>query len=184
MDRTLIEAWASHKSFRRKNWSRDQDRPSGQNPDAGIRGERRRNDTHESTTDPQPRLVPKSKGVAAEPCFAGYSLMEDRFGLVVDAYVTTATGTALQEVALEMIAGVAGAKPITADADKGYGNASVVGAPRCLVRTSSLRTGASLKSRRNSRSGPGDTARSCGPTNCEESIDRLLAGVGTVLPTS
>ena len=80
---TLLEAWASVKSFR----PRDEDPPSGDggcNPEVDFRGERRRNETHASTTDPESRLAKKGKGKEARLCFGAHVLMDNREGLVLD----------------------------------------------------------------------------------------------------
>ena len=125
VDGTLIEAWASIKSFRPKN---DQDPPTsgGRNSEVDFKGEKRKNDTHQSTTDPEARLLKKGKGKEAKLCFMGHALMENRSGLVVDSRLTQATGTAERSAALEMIEDVPGTKQITLGADRGYDVASFV----------------------------------------------------------
>lgn len=121
VDGTMIEAWASMKSFRPKD-SDPQDPPSGsgRNPDVDFKGETRKNDTHQSTTDPDCRLLKKGKGKESKLCFMGHALMENRNGLVVDSRLTLATGTAEREAALEMVEGLPGAHRITVGGDKGY----------------------------------------------------------------
>ena len=101
VDGTLIEAWASMKSFRPKD-DEDQDPPSagGRNAEVDFKGQRRKNDTHQSTTDPDCRLLKKGKGKEAKLCFMGHALMENRNGLVVDSRLTQATGKAEREAAL------------------------------------------------------------------------------------
>jgi len=119
VDGTLLEAWASMKSFRPK----DGDKPpegGGRNPSVDFHGERRVNDTHASTTDPEARLAKKGKGKEARLCFAGHVLMENRTGLVVDVQVSKATGTAERDTALEMLDKIPGKHRITLGADKGY----------------------------------------------------------------
>ena len=120
VDGTLIEAWASHKSFRRKDGS-DDDNPDGMGRNAGrnFQGEQRTNDTHASTTDPEARMYRKSNAHPAKLCYAGHVLMENRNGLVVDAKVNQASGLAEREAALEMLARVA-AERVTLGADKAY----------------------------------------------------------------
>ena len=119
VDGTLLEAWASLKSFRDKGEGKGPG--SGEsNPSVDFRGERRTNDTHESTTDPEARLAKKAAGKEARLCFAGHVLMENRTGLVVNVTVTQATGTAERDTALEMLEEVAGSRRITVAADKGY----------------------------------------------------------------
>ncbi len=120
VDGTLIDAWASQKSFRRKDGS-DDDNPDGTGRNAGrnFQGEKRTNDTHASTTDPEARMYRKSNAHPAKLCYAGHVLMENRNGLVVDAMVTQATGFSEREAALEMIGRVPGGRA-TLGADKAY----------------------------------------------------------------
>jgi transposase len=102
VDGTLIEAWAGQKSFQRK----DRSGPPPRDPEGGgvdFHGERRSNETHESTTDPEARLYRKSYHGAAKLSYLGHLLMENRNGLVVDARLTQATGRAEREAALEMV---------------------------------------------------------------------------------
>lgn len=115
VDGTLVEAWASHKSFRPKN-------DPGDGDGSDFRGKPRKNDTHESTTDPDARLYRKSQGQEARLAYLGHALMENRHGLVVEASVTHATGTAEREAA-EALAHEQRArsgKRITLGADKNY----------------------------------------------------------------
>ncbi len=127
VDGTLIEAWASHKSFQPKD---DQDPPTGEdagsNPSVDFKGTKRSNDTHQSTTDPDARLYRKSKNTGAYLGYLGHALMENRNGLVVDGRLTSATGTAEREAALEMIDRLGGSGRITLGADKGYDTADFV----------------------------------------------------------
>jgi transposase len=122
VDGTLIEAWASMKSFRPKDGS---DEPpaagDGRNREADFRGEKRSNDTHASTTDPEARLYRKGPGKEAKLCFMGHALMENRNGLVVDACLTPADGYAERVAALHMIEPHADRpQAITLGADKAY----------------------------------------------------------------
>jgi hypothetical protein len=112
VDGTLIEAWASMKSFRPKGLSSGDDpgdgggdppSPGGRNAEVNFRGEKRSNETHASTTDPEARLYRKGDGQAAQLCYMGHALMENRHGLVVGALVTRATGTAEREAALALL---------------------------------------------------------------------------------
>jgi transposase len=112
VDGTLIEAWASHKSFRPK----DGDEGGGEN----FHGTRRKNETHESTTDPEARLFRKGRGKEAKLSYMGHVLMENRHGLVVDARLTLATGRAEREAAVEMLGELRGEHRVTLGADKGY----------------------------------------------------------------
>ena len=122
VDGTLLEAWASLKSVRPRD---DQEPPPGggfKNPDVDYRGERRTNETHASTTDPQALLARKGRGKETKLSYAGHVLMENRNGLVVDIDLTQATGWAEREAALQMLDRLP-RKPhhrITLGADKGY----------------------------------------------------------------
>jgi hypothetical protein len=119
VDGTLIAAWASQKSVRRTDGD-DDDNPDGVGRNAGrnFHGEKRSNKTHASRTDPEALLASKSNGIAARPSYAGHTLMENRNGLIVDAELTQAPGTAERETAAAMAGGLrAGA---TLGADKGY----------------------------------------------------------------
>jgi transposase len=131
VDGTLIQAWASHKSFRPKDGGDDQ-RPGGpgRNSQADWKGRPRSNDTHESSTDPDARLYRKSHNAAAVLCYQGHVLMENRCGLVVSAVVTHATGSGEREAALAMLDVMPGAHPKTLGADKGYDTNGFVAACR------------------------------------------------------
>jgi transposase len=119
VDGTLIEAWASQKSFVRKDGpDRDDDGDPG-NPTVSFRGEKRSNATHQSTTDPEARLT-RAKGQDAKLAYHGHVLMENRHGLVVDARLTQASGFAEREAALAMVESVPGRRRITLAADRGY----------------------------------------------------------------
>ncbi|MBI3647140.1 MAG: IS5 family transposase [Acidobacteriales bacterium] len=117
VDGTLIEAWASHKSFRRKD---EGPGPSDEDGPADFHGEKRSNDTHQSTTDPEARLYKKSAGSEAKLAYLGHALMENRHGLLVKMRVTQATGTAERDAALRMIQPRAGTQRITVGGDKNY----------------------------------------------------------------
>ena len=106
VDGTLIEAWASMKSFKPKAAEGDDDQPpasGGRNADVDFKGQKRSNETHQSTTDPEARLYRKGSGMEARLCFIGHTLMENRHGLVVDARLTAADGHAERNAALSMI---------------------------------------------------------------------------------
>ena len=109
VDGTLIQAWASHKSFRPKDGSDDQT-PSGPGRNAQVdwKGKKRSNDTHESSTDPDARMYRKSHNAASILCYQGHVLMENRSGLVVSAVVTHADGTGERAAALAMLDAVGG----------------------------------------------------------------------------
>src|SRR6516162_2401443 len=120
VDGTLLEAWASPKSFRPKDGSDEPPGP-GRNGERDFHGERRRNDTHASTTDPDARLFRKGPGKEARLCFIGHALMENRNGLIVGAVTTRASGHAERLAALALIEPHANRpQPITLGADKGY----------------------------------------------------------------
>jgi len=126
VDGTLIDAWASMKSFRAKDGSDEPPAP-GRNGVRNFRREKRSNDTHASTTDPDARLYRKGNGQGARLCFMGHVLMENRNGLAVDATLTPATGTAEREATLTMLDRQARRKRITLGADKAYDVTSFVG---------------------------------------------------------
>ena len=128
VDGTLVEAWASHKSFKPKG---DDEPPPSiggciKNLTVDFRGSKRTNDTHASTTDPDARLYKKSAASASKLGFLGHVLTENRNGLVVETALTLATGTAEREAALEMIANLPGTSRITLGADKGYDAADFI----------------------------------------------------------
>jgi transposase len=113
VDGTLIEAWASMKSFRPKD---EDDDDSDSNGWSDFKGQKRKNDTHESKTDPEARLMRKGKGKEAKLSFAAHSLTENRNGLLVDFEVTEANGTCEREAAVEMLdASVEGDATLGAD---------------------------------------------------------------------
>src|SRR5215468_84684 len=122
VDGTLIEAWAGHKSFKRKD-QRGAKPPADDdpgNPSIDFHGEQRRNDTHQSTTDPDALLARKGPGKEAKLSYAGHVLMENRNGLAVDGCVTQATGRAEVEAAIGLVESIEGWKRVTLGADKGY----------------------------------------------------------------
>jgi transposase len=135
VDGTLIEAWASMKSFKPKDGSGGP--PSGgRNPDADFRGEKRSNETHASTTDPDAKLYRKGTGKEAKPCFMGHALMENRSGLVVGACLTRADGHAERRAALALIEPYADRpRAITLGADKGFDAREFVHALRAVKIT-------------------------------------------------
>jgi len=120
VDGTLIEAWASLKSFRRKDGEDNDPDGPGRNAERGFKKEKRSNETHRSTTDPEARLYKKGDGQPAKLCYMGHALMENRHGLVVDGTVTLATGTAEREATLVMLDRRGSRRRITLGADKAY----------------------------------------------------------------
>jgi hypothetical protein len=109
VDGTLLEAWASHNSFKPKDGPPTE--PPGRNIEVQWHGEKRSNETHASTTDPQARLARKSNATAAKLCYSGHLLLEHRNALIVDAELTAATGYAERDTAIEMLGGSDGASP-------------------------------------------------------------------------
>ena len=136
VDGTLVEAWASLKSFRAKDGSDEPPAP-GRNGMRDFHGETRTNDTHESTTDPDAKLYRKGNGQPAKLCFMGHALMENRSGLVVQAHLGEASGTAEREAAVCMIDRQSpnSTRRLTLGADKGYDVASFVGDLRQMCVT-------------------------------------------------
>src|SRR5215813_4626478 len=126
VDGTLIEAWASMKSFRPKDVSGEPP-GAGRNGDRDFHGEKRRNQTHASTTDPDARLYRKGPGQPAKLAYLGHVLMENRHALVVGTRRNLATGRAEREAALAMMADRPGNHRITLGADKAYDVAEFVG---------------------------------------------------------
>ena len=121
VDGTLIDAWASMKSFKAKDGSDDPSGGGGRNSEADFHGQKRSNETHESTSDPDARLYRKGAGKEAKLCFMGHGLMENRSGLLVDACLTPANGHAERVAALSMIERHGDrAHRITLGADKAY----------------------------------------------------------------
>ena len=120
VDGTLIEAWASHKSFKPKEGSDQQPPDDPGNPTVDFHGERRSNATHQSTTDPEARLARKGPGKEAKLSYAGHVLMENRNGIAVNGCVTQAEGRAEPQAALAMVEEIAGEHRVTLGADKGY----------------------------------------------------------------
>lgn len=130
VDGTLIQAWASHKSFRPKDGGGGPSAGAGRNAEADWKGQRRSNQTHASTTDPDARLFRKGKSQPAILAYQGHVLMENRSGLVVGAVVTHADGFGERAAALAMLDTVPGAGPKTLGADKGYDMRDFVAACR------------------------------------------------------
>jgi transposase len=130
VDGTLIEAWAGHKSFKRKEDVEAAKTPPKDddpgNPSVNFHGEQRSNDTHQSTTDPEARLARKGAGKEAKLSYAGHVLMENRHGLAVNCCVTQATGRAEPEAALAMVEQIPGWRRLTLGGDKGYDRKKLV----------------------------------------------------------
>jgi transposase len=120
VDGTQIEAWAGQKSFRPKDEDGGSSSGGMRGTERDFHGERRKNDTHASTTDPEARLLKKGKGKEAKLCFLGHVITENRHGLVVAAATTLATGTAEREASVTMMKRVVRARRSTLGGDKNY----------------------------------------------------------------
>jgi transposase len=131
VDGTLLEAWASQKSFRPKD---EAEPPSGTPGEADFHGQRRTNETHQSTTDPEARLYKKSKGAEAKLSYLGHVLMENRNGLLVRTMVTQADGTAERDAALVLAwkttAKLPPTRRVTLAGDKNYDTTDFVSTMR------------------------------------------------------
>jgi transposase len=135
VDGTLLEAWASLKSFKRRD-GHDQAPPDDPgNPTVDFHGEKRSNTTHQSTTDPDARLYRKGAGRPAQLAYLGHVLMENRHGLVVDTDLTPADGYGERDAALRMAERIPGTQRVTLGADKGYDMREVVGGLRAMAVT-------------------------------------------------
>ena len=120
VDGTLIEAWAGQKSFRKKGTGSGDSPDDPRNPTVDFKGEKRTNQTHQSTTDPEARLYKKAKGQESKLCYLGHVIMENRNGLAVNTRITNASGTAERQAAADMLGELPGKKRITLGADKAY----------------------------------------------------------------
>jgi hypothetical protein len=134
VDGTLIDAWASVKSFKRKDGGGKSEPPDDdpKNPTVDFHGEKRSNDTHASTTDPEAKLARKSHNTAARLSYSVHALMENQNGLLVNLLVDEANGFAERRTALAMLKEVAGDRRVTAGADKAYDTRDFVAACRAL----------------------------------------------------
>jgi transposase len=134
VDGTMIEACASLKSFKKKDSKNDDDSPDDPgNPTVNFHGEKRKNETHASMTDPEAKLYRKGLGKEAKLSFTAHALMENRHGLLVDFRIAEANGTAERDVALNMIAAHKPAlRSVTLGGDKGYDTKSFVADCRAI----------------------------------------------------
>ena len=138
VDGTLLNAWASHKSFKPKDGPPSEP-PAGRNAEVQWHGQKRSNDTHASTTDPDARLYRKSHNTAATLCYSGHLLMENRNALIVDAELTFADGYAERATALEMLGRLpTTVRRRTVAGDKGYDTKGFVAEARALGFTPHL----------------------------------------------
>lgn len=152
VDGTLIEAWASLKSFQKRSDGNGGDNgddgpgsdsaAAGRNAEVNFKGEKRRNDTHQSLTDPEAKLYRKGNGKEAKLCFGAHVLMENRNGLCVDIQVTAATGTCEREAAVDMLESARqnGVPVRSVGADKGYDTKDFVASCRELKVTPHVAT--------------------------------------------
>src|SRR5438445_6811509 len=120
VDGTLLEAWAGAKSFQAKQSKPTPPADDPGNPTVNFRGEKRSNETHESKTDPEALLARKSEGKESKLSYSGNLLVENRNGLIVDAEVFQAKGTAERDAALVMLEQIPGTRPVTVGGDKGF----------------------------------------------------------------
>src|SRR5271157_5901457 len=157
VDGTLLEAWAGAKSFQRKDEETPLPPDDPGNPTVNFHGEKRCNQTHVSKTDPDAKLARKGAGKEAKLSYSGNLLVENRNGLIVNAEVFEANGTAERDAALVMLEQIPGTKPVTAGGDKGYDTADFVAECRHLGVTPQVaqnleRPGGSAIDARTSRS--------------------------------
>jgi len=139
VDGTLIEAWASHKSFKEKDRSDDSPKPDSRNPSVDFHGKKRKNETHQSTTDPDSRMYTKSQGQTAKLSYMGHVLLDNRHGLISAAMTTQASGKAESDTAITLLKkkqrGIKKRRRITCGADKAYDNQTFVEKLRGLCVT-------------------------------------------------
>jgi transposase len=135
VDGTLIEAWASQKSFQRKDQTDVPPPDDPGNPTVNFHGETRRNDTHESKTDPDARLARKGGGQESKLAYCGNVLIENGNGLVVDTELVKASGTAERDAALLMVDRIGSGERITVAGDKGYDTRDFVAELRSMNAT-------------------------------------------------
>ncbi len=135
VDGTLIEAWAGQKSFKKKERGQEPPPDDPGNPTVNFHGEKRSNQTHQSTTDPESRLYRKSGGHESKLSYLGHLMMENRNGLVVSSCVSQSTGTAEREAAVVMLGDIKKKGRITLGGDKGYDTQEFVETMRQLEVT-------------------------------------------------
>ena len=120
VDGTLLEAWAGQKSYQAKGGKPPSPPDDPGNPTVNFRGERRSNETHQSTSDPEARMARKGPGKESKLSYCGNLLVENRNGLIVNAEVFLANGTAERDAALVMLEQIPGMQPVTVGGDKGF----------------------------------------------------------------
>jgi transposase len=126
VDGTLLEAWASLKSFQPKDQPDSPPLDDPGNPTVNFHGQKRSNATHESRTDPEARLARKGAGKEAKLSYSGNLLVENRYGLIIESRVWEATGMAERDAALDMLQHIPGDGPVTVGGDKGFDTADFV----------------------------------------------------------
>ena len=156
VDGTLLEAWAGAKSFQRKDGKNPPPCDDPGNPTVNFHGEKRSNQTHASKTDPEAKLARKGEGKEAKLSYSGNLLVENRNGLIVNAMVWDASGTAEHDTALAMLEQIAGTKRVTVGGDKGFDTADFIGECRHMQVTPHVaqndgRRGGSALDRRTTR---------------------------------
>jgi IS5 family transposase len=156
VDGTLLEAWAGAKSFREKEGKPAPPPDDPGNPTVNFRGEERSNETHASKTDPEALLAKKGEGKESKLSYTGNLLVENRNGLIVNAEVFQANGTAERDAALVMLEQIPGTKPVTVGGDKGFDTRGFVAECRHLgvvphVAQNLNRSGGSAIDRRTTR---------------------------------
>jgi len=159
VDGTLIQAWASQKSFRRKDESDDEDAGGGRNAECDFHGEKRLNSTHESRTDPEARNYKKSKSSAAKMAYLGHTVIENRNGLIVKTRASLADGFGERETAIALLAELPGEHRKTVGADKNYDTRDFVGSCREMnitphvARNDKRKGGSAIDARTSGREG-------------------------------
>jgi len=156
VDGTLLEAWAGAKSFQRRDQSHPLSSDDPGNPTVNFHGEQRSNRTHESKTDPEAKLARKGKGKEGKLSYSGNLLVENRNGLIVNAMVWEANGTAERDTALAMLEQIPGTRRVTVGGDKGFDTADFVAECRHMQVTPHVaqndgRRGSSAIDRRTTR---------------------------------
>jgi hypothetical protein len=135
VDGTLLEAWASAKSYQRKDAKNDVPPDDPGNATVDFQGEKRSNETHQSETDPDAKMARKGKGKEAKLSYNGNLLVENRHGLIVNSEVFEANGTAERDAALVMLEQIPGTRQVTVGGDKAYDTADFVAECRNLKVT-------------------------------------------------
>jgi hypothetical protein len=126
VDGTLLEAWASLKSFQPKDKPDSSPLDDPGNPTVNFHGQKRSNATHESRTDPEARLARRGTGKEAKLSYSGNLLVENRHGLIIESRLWEATGMAERHAALDMLQHIPGDRPVTVGGDKGFDTADFV----------------------------------------------------------